>query len=127
MGEFIIGETEKEEEAADTAEKDSKDAYDEMMSELKTEEEELQSSLVDLKKNLADAELSLEQKREELSVAKHEKVSIEKYLKEMKPGCDFITVNFDTREANRAEEAAALEKAVTLIKDTPAYKKAAAK
>lgn len=46
--------------------------------------------------------------------------------KKIKPGCDFITTNFDDREANRAIEKKALEKCRTLIKDTPAYKTAVA-
>ena len=52
--------------------------------------------------------------------------AIENYLEKIKPGCDFITENFDLREENRATETTALEKAEGLIKDTPAYKDAVA-
>jgi len=44
----------------------------------------------------------------------------------IKPGCDFITENFDERETNRATETTAMEEAIDLIKDTPAYKTAEA-
>ena len=43
-------------------------------------------------------------------------------MAKIKPGCDFITENFDEREDNRATETAALVKAEGLIKDTPVYK-----
>lgn len=53
-----------------------------------------------------------------------DKEAIEAYLLKIKPGCDFITKNFDLREKNRKTEKEALEKAVKLIKATPAYKTA---
>merc|ERR1719378_1446597 len=94
------------------------------MASLKTEEESLETSLVTLKKTLADKELELEKQREELDITTREKVAIERYLEQIKPGCDFITENFDFRESSRAEEKAALEKAVTLLTETAAYKAA---
>merc|ERR1719498_2072026 len=75
------------------------------------------------KKTLAEKEKSLFNKQTDLKDTKHAKEAIEKYLKEIKPGCDFITKNYDDREENRRIETEALEKADTLIKDTPAYKK----
>merc|ERR1719379_2254738 len=94
------------------------------MTALKDEEASLQTSLVTLKKTLADKELELEKQREELDVTTREKVAIERYLEQIKPGCDFITTNFDMRESKRAEEKAAPAKAVELITATPAYKAA---
>merc|ERR1719152_15356 len=94
------------------------------MTELKSEEGTLETSLVTLKKTLADKELELEKQREELDITTREKVAIERYLEQIKPGCDFITTNFDMRENSRAEEKAALEKAVTLLTETAAYKAA---
>merc|ERR1719375_2665072 len=122
MLEFIQEEAKKEEYAAHDAESTAQKDYEDQMTELKKQEEELGEQLVSLKKDLADAELELEKQREELDVTTREKVAIERYLEQIKPGCDFITTNFDSREANRADETAALEKAVTLLTETPAYK-----
>ena len=72
--------------------------YAKYMASLKEEEATLQKSLVNLKKSLADTKLELENKRGELDVATREKVAIERYLDKVKPGCDFITTNFDKRE-----------------------------
>merc|ERR1719198_2431479 len=96
------------------------------MTGLKQEEADMQEQLVNTKKELSEAELELEGKREELDVTTREKIAIERYLEKIKPGCDFITENFETRESNRGQEKDALEKASTLIKDTPVYKSAMA-
>lgn len=125
--EFIITNTEKEEAETDGIEESSVSDYETSMGELTSSEESMQSSLVQLKKDLAEAQLSFEQKTKELKTTKKEIVAIKKYLEEIKPGCDFITDNFDVREANRATESDALELAEKLLKETAAYKKAAAK
>merc|ERR1719484_148755 len=80
------------------------------MDKMKEAERKVQKSLVKLKKDTTAA-----------------KEAIEKYILKIKPGCDFITENFDLREENRNTETKALDKAKGLIKDTPAYKKAVAK
>lgn len=127
MLEFILGESDKEETEARADEKSSKDSYDESMTTLKDEEENLQEQLVNLKQTLAEKEKDLMNKNIDLKDTKHAKKAIEKYIKETDPGCDFITENFDTREENRRIETGALEKADTLIKATPAYQKFEAK
>jgi hypothetical protein len=124
MLEFIRDETKKEETLAHDAELSAQQSYEDSMTELKAEEGTLQTSLVTLKKTLADKELELENQREALDITTREKVAIERYLLQIKPGCDFITSNFDMRESNRAEEKAALTKAIELITATPAYKAA---
>jgi len=126
MLEFIMGETKKEEQAAHATEAADQKAYEESMQGLKAQEATLQTQLLDLKKLLADKELDLENARGSLDVSTREKVAIERYLEQIKPGCDFITTNYATREANRAEEKGALANAVTLLKATPQYKAAVA-
>merc|ERR1719453_137165 len=91
------------------------------MTQLKEEEAALQKSLAKLQEDLSTAEKDLIEKTEDLKKAKTAKATIEDYLLKIKPGCDFITTNFDTREANRKTENDALANAVTLIKATPAY------
>lgn len=86
----------------------------------------MQESLVKSKGALAEAEKNLVIKRQELEKTEREKLTIEQYLEKIKPGCDFITKNFDTREKNRETETKALDKAAKLLKGTPAYASAKA-
>merc|ERR1719506_1736431 len=88
-------------------------------SETKKEEEQAHAD-----EEKAQAEKDLLDAQEDLKATTADKEAIEAYLLKIKPGCDFITKNFDTREKNRGIEKAALEKAVKLIKGTPAYKTA---
>jgi DNA repair exonuclease SbcCD ATPase subunit len=123
MLDFILNESDKEEKEADDDEDDSKSTYDDTMQTLKDDEKDMQDALAELKKTLAEKEKTLFNKQTDLKDTERNKKAIEKFLREIKPGCDFITENFDTREENRRIETEALEKADTLIKDTPAYKK----
>merc|ERR1719380_383847 len=86
------------------------------MTTLKDNQKDMEDQLVELKETLAEKEKSLFNKQTDLKDTKHAKKAIEKYLKEIKPGCDFITKNYDDREENRRIETEALEKADTLIK-----------
>merc|ERR1719375_1342435 len=97
------------------------------MTDLKSEEADLQKTLAELQKTLAEKKAELLSKKEELKKTEEEKKSLEDYLLDMKPGCDFITENFDQREENRATETDALKNAKTLLKDTPIYKTLKAK
>merc|ERR1719393_175751 len=92
------------------------------MTDLKKKEAADEKQLSDLQEDLAENEKKLLQAKEDLKATTEDKEAIEAYLLKIKPGCDFITKNFDLREKNRATEKAALEKAIDLIKKTPAYK-----
>merc|ERR1719345_199997 len=94
------------------------------MTDLTKKQREAEKSIVDLQEDLAEKEASLLKANEDLKDTTDDRDSIEDYLAKIKPGCDFITSNFDQREKNRATEKAALEKAVRLIKGTPAYQTA---
>lgn len=127
MLEFILSETKKEHEEADSDEKQAQSDYDDSMKKLKKEEADMAKSLVKLKKDLTEAEKELLEKKSDLKDTTAAKEAIEKYIIKIKPGCDFITENFDLREENRNTETKALDKAKGLIKDTPTYKNAVAK
>jgi len=133
MLKFILGETTKEHEEADKTEKTALSDFEtemgsvEDMSGLKGAEKQMQEDLVKLKADLAQARKDLLEKKADHKDTTAAKEAIEKYIAEIKPGCDFIKDNKDDRDANRATEKAALEKAEGLLKDTPAYKKAVAK
>jgi len=126
MLEFILSETNKEEMQAHTDEEKSQADYEDSMASLKKEEAEAEKSLAKYQDDLATKEKELLEAQEDLKETTKDKEAIEAYLLKIKPGCDFITKNFKTREANRKTEKDALEKAVKLIKATPAYKSAMA-
>merc|ERR1719152_872384 len=83
-------------------------------------------NLAKLQETLAATEKELGEKKEEKRKTEEQKAAIEKYLAEIKPGCDFITTNFDLRESHRATETEALNTAKTLLMETPAYQAAVA-
>jgi len=124
---FILTETEKENAKAKADEKKSQEDYDQEMTDLKKAETEMGEQLVKLKETLASKEKKLAETKVELKDTIASKESIEKYLEKIKPGCDFIDENFDLREENRKTEKEALNKAIDLIKATPAYKTAETK
>jgi len=122
--EFILDETVKEETAAHSDEKTSQHDYEDSMQTLTDEQAASEKSLSTLQETLATTEKDLLDAQESLKDTTADKESIEDYLTKIEPGCDFITTNFDLREKNRATEKTALEKAIRLIKATPAYKTA---
>merc|ERR1719502_667026 len=122
MLEFILSETQKEQMEAHKDEENAQAKYEDSMTDLKKQEAADEKQLSDLQEDLAENEKNLLQAKEDLKATTEDKEAIEAYLLKIKPGCDFITKNFDTREKNRATETTALKKAKKLIKDTPVYK-----
>jgi hypothetical protein len=101
MLEFILSETNKEHMTAHQDEEKSQADYEDSMTKLKKEEAAAEKSLVKLQKTLADKEQELLEAEEDLKSTTKDKEAIETYLLKIKPGCDFITSNFDVREENR--------------------------
>jgi len=124
MLEFILSESHKEEGEAHKSEEEAQASFEDSMTQLKKEEASSEKLLAETKETLAETEEKLLAAKEDLKATTADKEAIETYLLKIKPGCDFITTNFDLREKNRATEKAALEKAEGLIKGTPAYKAA---
>jgi len=122
MLEFILEETVKEETEAHSDEEDSQHSYEDSMQSAKDKEADDEKSLATLQTTLAKKEEELVSKRKELKSTIKDKEAIEEYLLKIKPGCDFISKHFEDRDRNRATETTALNKAKTLIKDTPVYK-----
>jgi len=123
---YILGQTKGEENLAKKDEASSKAKYDKSMAALMTEQRTLQKSLVKFTKTLAEKKLALLQANKDLKKTTAVKEKTEAYMLQIKPGCDFITKNFDKRNAHRAAESAALTKAKSLIKNTAVYKSAVA-
>jgi len=123
---FILEETKKEEKSAHTDEEEAQKTFEDTMNDLKTQEAACLETIADLTENLASTEKTLEETEIDLAKTSKEKRAIEAYLLKIKPGCDFITENIDTRKDNRAAETSALNTASDKLKSTPAYKSAAA-
>jgi len=119
---FIVEETAKEEKVAHEDEQKAQADYEQMMTDLKAEEVKLKESLASLKATLAEKEKELMDARNLLAETEAERDAILAYLASIKAGCDFMEDNFDLREKGRASEKGALENAIELLKDTPAYK-----
>merc|ERR1719240_340911 len=100
--------------------------YEDSMAELKKVEADLTKTLAELNATLAEKRAELAQKKEELEKEVAGKLATEAYLEKIKPGCDFITENFDYREESRAAEQKALEQAIEILKGSPAYQAAVA-
>merc|ERR1719399_845342 len=124
MLEFIAKETKKEETETHKDEEEAQHSYEDSMAELKSEQAKLSETLAQLQDELAEAEKELFETREDLAVTEKELKAVEKYLLKIKPGCDYIEENFDARTEARGKEKEALEKAIELLKGTPAYKAA---
>jgi len=122
--EFIGEETHKEETEAHKAEEEAQHAFEDSMKELKNQQAESEKALAKYQLELAEAQKALAEKKEELKKTEADLKSIEKYLLKIKPGCDYIEENYDTRKKNRNLEKDALKKATDMLKGTPAYKKA---
>merc|ERR1719386_141327 len=122
--EFIAEETHKEETDAHSAEEEAQHAFEDSMKKLKDEQAELEKTLAKYQETLAEKQKELGEKKEELKKTEAELKAIEKYLLKIKPGCDYLDENFETREKNRGLEKEALKEARDMLKDTPAYKKA---
>jgi len=121
---FILDETNNEETKAHADEEKAQGLYEDSMADLTKKQGEAEKRIVDLQEDLAEKQAALLKAQEDLKDTTDDRDSIEDLLAKIKPGCDFITTNFAKRETNRATEKAALEKAVRLIKGTPAYKTA---
>jgi len=126
MLDFILTSTHDEETKAHEEEEKAQGEYEDSMTSLKKQEAKSEKLLVSLQEDLAETQEKLLKAKEDLKQTTADKVAIEEYLEKIKPGCDFITKNFDLREKNRATEADALKKARRLIKGTPAYQTAVA-
>merc|ERR1719217_511375 len=96
------------------------------MTTLKENEQTSVDTIASLEEQIADKEKQLGARNEELVKTKKEKAAIEAYLLKIKPDCDFITENIDTRKSNRESETSALNNAKDKLKSTPAYKTVAA-
>jgi hypothetical protein len=101
---YILDEAKKEESEAHADEEKAQAEYEDSMASLKEKEASDEKELAKLHDTLAEKEKERLETKEDLKKTVADKVAIEAYLAKIKPGCDFITENFDEREDNRATE-----------------------
>merc|ERR1719253_635573 len=101
--------TVKEQYGEHTTEKEAQHDYEDSMETLTKAEAAYQKSIVKLNKDLAGKEKDLEAAFESETTKEKEKIAIERYIAKLKPGCDFVLDNFDSRKASRKAEKKALE------------------
>merc|ERR1719399_2445532 len=123
MLEFITQETKAEHKAAHDSEAAAQAAFEDTMTDLKSQEGSSMDTIADLKEQLAEKEKQLAETNVDLAKTLKEHKAIEKYLLKIKPGCDFITTNIEMRREMRAGETEALHSAINTLKETPVYKK----
>merc|ERR1719379_2684320 len=123
MLEFILEETKAEHKATHDSEASAQAAFEDTMTDLKSQEGASMDTIADLKEQLAEKEKSLSETNVDLTKTLKEHKAIEKYLLKIKPGCDFITTNIEMRREMRAGETESLHSAINTLKETPVYKK----
>jgi len=121
--EEILKNAEEEETESHATEEKAQELYEGTMQELAKQETDDTKSLTEAKMNLATTKVEKANAEKEKEATENEKASVVEYLRQIKPSCDFISKNFDKREASREKEADALTKATELIKESPAYEK----
>jgi len=126
MLEFITSETIKEENEVHVAEEASQHEFEEDMDTLKATEKDTLKLITNLEEEIAQKEATIEKKYNDKFQTENEHKSLERYLEKIKPGCDFITENIETRKENRAAEVDALNNAMDELKGSPAYQAAKA-
>jgi len=124
MLEFILKSTVSEEMDAHKAEEEAQHKYEDSMQSLKDSQAKDEKLLANLQETLAEKQEALLTANEDLKKTTDLKEDKEAYVEKIKPGCDFITENYDQRKDSRKIESDALKKAISLLKATPVYKEA---
>jgi hypothetical protein len=126
MLEFILEETKKEEVVTHETEEGAQSAFEEEMAKLTEEQNVLLDTISSTEAGLAEKEKTKEQTIVNHGETEKDKKATERYLVAIKPGCDFMDENLDSRKAARKDEKASLKDAIEQMQATPEYKQLAA-
>jgi len=126
MLEYIAEQTKLETDDAIGDERSSQAQYETNMRALTADEQSLQDAILSYESVKAEKEKTLEQAHEDKAATQREHDSIENYLAQIEPHCNFYITNYQTRTQNRAAEKTALEGAITTLEGTPAFNAAVA-
>jgi len=123
---YIYDKTVEEEHDVHDVEEADQHSFQDEMAELKSEEQSIKDSITDMEDEIAEKENNIEETHKEREATELEQKNTERYIEEIKPGCDFIDENIETRKENRAAEIKSLNGALSAMEGTPAFKEAAA-
>merc|ERR1719428_2837712 len=126
MIEYIYDKTIEEEHDEHDNEEANQHAFESEMAEMKSEEQNILDSITDLEDEIAEKLNNIETTHQEREATELEQKNTERYIEEIKPGCDFIDENIETRKENRAAEIKSLNGALDAMEGTPAFKEAEA-
>jgi len=112
---LIKEDIEKDITKAKTEEEDAKKKFDKFKTDTEKEIETLKSEISTLEGDKADKETDKQTNEEDVKAKKGElKVTLKK-IKELEPGCDYVTQNYKMRHENRLLEMDGLQKAKAIL------------
>merc|ERR1719146_515650 len=126
MLKYILDQTIEEEHEEHMTEEANQHAFEEELADLKKQEQSILDTIADLEAEITEKEANIESTHKEREATELEKKNTERYIEEIKPGCDFIDENIETRKENRAAEIKSLNGALEAMEGTPAFKEAEA-
>jgi len=123
---YILKETTAQHTHAHMDEAEAQEDFEDNMAHMINEQKRLEKQTIKLKNAVANTEQGLVEQTQDLKQAEKDAKATEALLADIKPGCDFILDNFESRTASRNLEAKALARAVNLLRTSPAYQAASA-
>jgi len=121
MLEFILSETEKEENLLHSQEQGGQHQFEDSMLLLTKDEQDGLAEIANLKRQLTQAEEDLMIANKDLKASQEVHDASVAYLGKIERGCTWIQANLENRKSSRVAEEKALEDAAVLIQGTPAY------
>jgi len=112
---MIKADVEADIEKSKKAEKESIAEYEKFVEDTKNAIKANQKAINDMTEEIAECEQKIESAKEERTTAKGTLDSVMEEIKVAEPGCEFITVNFETRKTNRQMEIDGLLKAKAIL------------
>jgi cell fate (sporulation/competence/biofilm development) regulator YlbF (YheA/YmcA/DUF963 family) len=104
-----------------TTEENSQEAFDKFMKEKKDSHTEMSASYATKQKALGDNDGELASKKSQHAEAKKEQASDQAFLDSLLPMCEEKAKGFDTRKTLRANEEAAIAKAISILDSDAAW------
>jgi len=112
---MILEDVEADIEKSEKNEKEAIAEYEKFVEDTKNAIKANQKAINDMEAEIAECEGKIESAKEERTTAKGTLDSVMEEIKVAQPGCEFITVNFETRKTNRQMEIDGLLKAKTIL------------
>jgi len=113
--ENIINESKHVEDEARAAEQEQQSGYEQFMVDSGNEIKALQAEITDKQARVAAADADLVRAKEDLAGIAGDLEDLNQYNKETHSECDYITHNFETRQAARTDEVEALDQAKAVL------------